>query len=58
MNKLFVRISLLLMFCLASIAACGTKQEEKANASSQAQDKVITVAANGSFFPVDYSGIL
>lgn len=55
MSKNFVRISLLIMFCLTFVVACGNKQKEKLDVSSQAEEKVITVAANGSFFPVIYT---
>lgn len=50
MSKNFVRILLLIMLCLTFVVACGNKQKEKLDVSSQAEEKVITVAANGSFF--------
>lgn len=56
MKKKFISILLCAAMCVGMVTACGTKKADKeADSSTDKKDKVITVAANGSFYPIIYT---
>ena len=56
MKKKVISILLCAAMCVGMITACGTKKADKeADSSTDEKDKVITVAANGSFYPIIYT---
>lgn len=56
MKKKIISILLCAAMCVGMVTACGTKKADKeADSSTDEKDKVITVAANGSFYPIIYT---
>ena len=58
MKKKVISILLCAAMCVGMVTACGSKKADKeADSSTDEKDKVITVAANGSFYPIIYSAM-
>ena len=56
MKKKVISILLCAAMCVGMVTACGSKKADKeADSSTDEKDKVITVAANGSFYPIIYT---
>ena len=56
MKKKVMSILLCAAMCVGMVTACGSKKADKeADSSTDEKDKVITVAANGSFYPIIYT---
>ena len=56
MKKRIISILLCAAMCVGMITACGSKKEDKGTDTAKAEKaKVITVAANGSFYPIIYT---
>lgn len=57
MKKRIISVLLCVAMCASVLAGCGTsnKDDKKHDAAKSDNEKVITVAANGSFFPVIYT---
>lgn len=56
MKKRFISIILCFAMCMVLFTACGTnKTGDEGSAAKESKDKVIKVAANGSFYPIIYT---
>ena len=56
MKKKVISILLCAAMCVGMVTACGSKKADKeTDSSTDEKDKVITVAANGSFYPIIYT---